>query len=120
MHTGQISYTGAKMSKSLGNLIMISNLSKKYSSNAIRFLLLSHSFQEDWEFFEQDLEAANKKNEEIEIAFKSNLKSNPAILKKFEMLMDNNLDTSKVLDLAYENREFVQAKEILKILGFAY
>lgn len=118
IHTGQISYEGQKMSKSLGNLLMVSELSKKYSSNAIRFLLLSHNYNDDWEFFEKDIEEASRRNQEIEESLNSALKSNPEILKKFEMFMDNNLAVPQVLKLIYDNKDFIEAKEIYKTLGF--
>jgi len=118
IHTGQISYDGEKMSKSLGNLVLVSELSKKYSSNAIRFLLLSHNYSSDWEYFEKDLIKSEQKIEIIEESLKSNLKSDSEILKKFEILMDNNLDVPKVLELVYEKRHYVQSKQILNLLGF--
>ncbi|MCR4305842.1 MAG: cysteine--tRNA ligase, partial [Candidatus Daviesbacteria bacterium] len=71
LHTGQVSYRGEKMSKSKGNLVMVSDLLKKYSPNAIRWLLLSHHWSQPWEYKEEDLIQARKNVEVIEKAIAS-------------------------------------------------
>jgi len=65
MHTAMVMYQAEKMSKSLGNLVMIGDLVKKYSSNAIRFVLLSHHYRMPWEFEEQELKKAELLFKEI-------------------------------------------------------
>lgn len=66
MHTALVHYQGKKMSKSLGNLLMVSDLLKNYSPNALRFLLLSHHYRETWEFHEEKLALAQKNIDFIE------------------------------------------------------
>lgn len=63
MHTGMLRYRGEKMSKSLGNLVMIRDLKKKYSPNAVRICLLSHHYRTEWEFNEEELKKARKIDE---------------------------------------------------------
>lgn len=65
LHTGTVGYRGQKMSKSKGNLVIVSDLLKKYSPNAIRYLLLSHHYREDWEFTESQLDTAEKTTKRI-------------------------------------------------------
>ncbi len=60
IHTAMLKYQGEKMSKSKGNLVMVSDLLKNYSPNAIRYLLLSHYYREDWEFTKSQLDMAEK------------------------------------------------------------
>ena len=48
-HTAMVMCRGEKMSKSLGNLVLVSDLLKKYSPNAIRWMLLSHHYRQVWE-----------------------------------------------------------------------
>ncbi len=60
MHTAMVFCEGKKMSKSLGNMIFISDLIKKYSPNTIRILLLSHHYRNPWNFDEAELEKAEK------------------------------------------------------------
>ena len=54
MHAGMVEYQGEKMSKSLGNLVLASDLLKDYSADAIRLYLFSHHYREPWEF--EDIE----------------------------------------------------------------
>jgi cysteinyl-tRNA synthetase len=55
MHTAMVLYQGEKMSKSLGNLVLVSDLLKKYDPFVIRWTLLSHHYRDPWEFREEEL-----------------------------------------------------------------
>lgn len=133
MHTGIISYEGEKMSKSLGNLIMVSDLLAKYSPNAIRWFLLAHHYREDWVFDYKELNNASKVVSEIEKALnkkQTDSKNNADYIKQFELFMDDDIDTSKVLNLIYEISQNINLektisrntlenfKNFLEILGF--
>jgi L-cysteine:1D-myo-inositol 2-amino-2-deoxy-alpha-D-glucopyranoside ligase len=50
MHTGMVRYEGAKMSKSLGNLVVVSDLLNRVPAAAGRLSLLSHRYRTDWSF----------------------------------------------------------------------
>lgn len=59
LHAGLVSYQGEKMSKSLGNLVFVSELiAQGFSPAAIRLQLLSNTWNLDWEWFENDLVAS--------------------------------------------------------------
>ncbi|OQY91752.1 MAG: cysteine--tRNA ligase [Chloroflexi bacterium UTCFX4] len=58
MHTAMVGYQGEKMSKSLGNLVMVSDLLKTYTPDAIRLYLAKHHYRAAWEFTYADLEAS--------------------------------------------------------------
>jgi len=124
MHTGIISYEGEKMSKSLGNLIMVSELLKKYSSNAIRWVLLSHHYKEDWEFDYSEIEEAQGRILEIEKTLSKKLidnKNDTDYIKQFELFMDDDLNTPKALDLIYKISQNINSgglRKLLEILGF--
>jgi cysteinyl-tRNA synthetase len=94
-------FEGEKMSKSLGNMVMVSDLSKKYSANAIRFLLLSHHYKEPWEFDYSEIEEVQKKISMIEkiLDKKSDEEADISLLNEFESFLDDDLDTPKALDL---------------------
>jgi L-cysteine:1D-myo-inositol 2-amino-2-deoxy-alpha-D-glucopyranoside ligase len=50
-HSGMVAYQGAKMSKSLGNLVFVSRLrSLGVDPMAIRMALLAHHYRSDWEW----------------------------------------------------------------------
>jgi L-cysteine:1D-myo-inositol 2-amino-2-deoxy-alpha-D-glucopyranoside ligase len=56
LHAGLVSYQGEKMSKSLGNLVFVSDLMEmNFSAAAIRAHLLSQVWYQDWEWIESDL-----------------------------------------------------------------
>lgn len=60
MHTGMLKYKGEKMSKSLGNLVLVSDLKKRYSANAVRLYFLSHHYRSSFEFFARDMDHAER------------------------------------------------------------
>jgi L-cysteine:1D-myo-inositol 2-amino-2-deoxy-alpha-D-glucopyranoside ligase len=50
MHTALISKDGAKMSKSLGNLVFVDKLRTEYDPMAIRLALIEHHYRTEWEW----------------------------------------------------------------------
>jgi L-cysteine:1D-myo-inositol 2-amino-2-deoxy-alpha-D-glucopyranoside ligase len=50
MHSGMVRYQGRKMSKSLGNLVVVRQLLERLSPAAARLALVSHHYRGDWEF----------------------------------------------------------------------
>jgi L-cysteine:1D-myo-inositol 2-amino-2-deoxy-alpha-D-glucopyranoside ligase len=58
MHTGMLRYHGEKMSKSLGNLVLVRDLLTSWPPDAIRYYLVSHQYREELDFHETDLESA--------------------------------------------------------------
>ena len=50
VHTGMVRYNGRKMSKSLGNLVKVSQALQRAPAAAIRLYLVSHRYGRDWEF----------------------------------------------------------------------
>ncbi|PPG89832.1 cysteine--1-D-myo-inosityl 2-amino-2-deoxy-alpha-D-glucopyranoside ligase [Rathayibacter sp. AY1F3] len=58
-HAGMVAYQGEKMSKSLGNLVLVSRLrSEGADPRAIRLALLAHHYRSDWEWLPEDLPSA--------------------------------------------------------------
>ncbi len=55
LHTGMVYYQGAKMSKSLGNLVMVGSLLDSYPADALRLYLHSHHYRAAWEYDAQEL-----------------------------------------------------------------
>lgn len=56
VHTAMVEYQGEKMSKSLGNLVIIRDLLQTYSADAIRLYLFSHHYRTPWEFQDDELD----------------------------------------------------------------
>ncbi|WFP15344.1 cysteine--1-D-myo-inosityl 2-amino-2-deoxy-alpha-D-glucopyranoside ligase [Citricoccus muralis] len=64
LHAGMVGLDGVKMSKSLGNLVLVSQLRRRgVEPVAIRALLLSHHYRTDWSFTEEELGQAQARVE---------------------------------------------------------
>jgi L-cysteine:1D-myo-inositol 2-amino-2-deoxy-alpha-D-glucopyranoside ligase len=50
MHTGMVRYEGHKMSKSLGNLVLVPQTLERAPAAAVRLYLASHRYRNDWTF----------------------------------------------------------------------
>ncbi len=59
VHAGMVGFEGEKMSKSKGNLVLVSKLrAAGQDPMAIRLALLAHHYREDWEWFDEAIVAA--------------------------------------------------------------
>jgi L-cysteine:1D-myo-inositol 2-amino-2-deoxy-alpha-D-glucopyranoside ligase len=62
VHSGMVGLDGEKMSKSRGNLVFVSKLLESDADPmAIRLLLLSHRYRDDWSYTDADLSAATER-----------------------------------------------------------
>ncbi|MEO8252479.1 MAG: cysteine--tRNA ligase [Chloroflexota bacterium] len=109
MHVGMLRYQDEKMSKSLGNLVLVRDLLHSYSGDAIRLYMVSHHYRGELEFHEADLEAAAidaaqlrsaslvaEQIEPLAPAAADPRTLSPAVAEhraRFLMAMDNDLDT---------------------------
>ena len=50
MHQAMVRMDGEKMSKSLGNLVFVSDLLKEFDPRAVRLAVLAHHYRESWEW----------------------------------------------------------------------
>ncbi len=133
LHTSMVRFEGEKMSKSLGNLVMVEELLKTYSPNAIRYLLLSHHYRETWEYKAEEMEKAAEKMKIIESALSHNLekgemKNEGSI--EFTDALDDDLNTPLALtiidkfaqdttsDASFANQKTL--REMCLLLGFTF
>ncbi|NEM90060.1 cysteine--1-D-myo-inosityl 2-amino-2-deoxy-alpha-D-glucopyranoside ligase [Galbitalea soli] len=64
VHTGMVAYHGEKMSKSLGNLVRVSELrADNGDARAIRLVVLAQHYRSDWEYTEELLAHARHRLE---------------------------------------------------------
>jgi L-cysteine:1D-myo-inositol 2-amino-2-deoxy-alpha-D-glucopyranoside ligase len=62
VHAGMVGYDGSKMSKSLGNLVLVSKLrADGVDPGAVRLALLAHHYRSDWEWTDVGLKAAQER-----------------------------------------------------------
>jgi L-cysteine:1D-myo-inositol 2-amino-2-deoxy-alpha-D-glucopyranoside ligase len=58
-HSGMVAYQGEKMSKSLGNLVKVSELvGAGHDARAVRLAITAHHWRSDWEWLDGDLSDA--------------------------------------------------------------
>lgn len=124
IHNAPVSYQGKKMSKSLGNLIMVSELLKKYSPNVIRWYLFSHHYRQPFEYFEKDITRADNQFSEIINYINQNSYTglDKNIFNEFIRLLEDDLNTPLALDVIIEsvkNKKSIAAiRKCLSLLGF--
>ncbi len=58
VHAPMVEYQGTKMSKSLGNLVFISELVKEWDPMAVRLAILDHPYRRDWVWHDELLAEA--------------------------------------------------------------
>jgi len=68
MHNGMIQINREKMSKSLGNIIVVSEALERWSSEAVRLFFLSHHYRNPADFSEEIMDEAEAALERIYIA----------------------------------------------------
>jgi L-cysteine:1D-myo-inositol 2-amino-2-deoxy-alpha-D-glucopyranoside ligase len=56
LHSPMVNYEGEKMSKSLGNLVFVSDLLKTADPRAIRLALMRHHYRHSFDWYDTDLE----------------------------------------------------------------
>jgi L-cysteine:1D-myo-inositol 2-amino-2-deoxy-alpha-D-glucopyranoside ligase len=67
MHTGLVRYEGRKMSKSLGNLVLVGQAVERAPAAAVRLYLASHRYGRDWEFRWSGLDHAARLVERVRV-----------------------------------------------------
>lgn len=57
MHSGMVEYGDEKMSKSLGNLVLVSDILETYHPDALRLYLVSNHYRSSWEYRDAEIDA---------------------------------------------------------------
>lgn len=63
MHQAMVRKDGEKMSKSLGNLVFVSDVLEEWEPMVLRLLLVSHHYRESWEWDPRELDEAAERLE---------------------------------------------------------
>ena len=56
VHAAMVGYNGDKMSKSLGNLVLVSNTLENYTADATRLYLFSNHYRTPWTFEDEEMD----------------------------------------------------------------
>jgi L-cysteine:1D-myo-inositol 2-amino-2-deoxy-alpha-D-glucopyranoside ligase len=120
LHSGMVGLDGEKMSKSLGNLVFVSDLLERYEPIAIRRYLLSNHYRSDWSFDERamaDAATAAKRWEEAAVG----AGEDESLRAAFHEAMANDLDTPEavaILDKMAVRGAGTTLRRCAHVLGF--
>lgn len=121
IHNGLIKIDGQKMSKSLGNSIILEDLMKKYNPEVVKFALLKNSYRSDLnvtdEVFaqaEKHLYSFHKVLKEIEDNFELTNQINTEYENQVDEAMRDDFNTPKALSYLFEIFKNMQKKIIEK------
>ncbi len=116
-HNGLIKVNGQKMSKSLGNSLLLEDLLKKYTNEAVKFALLQNNYRNDINITDGLFPEAEKHLTEfykvikaVEDKFGKGEAGNPAIDEKFNSDMDEDFNTALALSELFGLFKKISAK----------
>ena len=92
MHVGMVRLGGQKMSKSLGNLVFVTDLLTRWDPAAVRLAILSHHYRQSWEWDDDVMPAAQARVERWRKAG-----AGEAGAAAVQDALDDDLDTSAAL-----------------------
>jgi L-cysteine:1D-myo-inositol 2-amino-2-deoxy-alpha-D-glucopyranoside ligase len=92
MHAALVWKDGAKMSKSLGNLVFVSELRKEWDPRAIRLMILEHHYRHEWEWSDDSMPIATAR-----LARWADAGDGDGGLDEVRAALDDDLDTPSAL-----------------------
>jgi L-cysteine:1D-myo-inositol 2-amino-2-deoxy-alpha-D-glucopyranoside ligase len=126
MHTGMVRYDGHKMSKSLGNLVKVSQALQRAPAAAIRLYLVSHRYEQDWSFEWAGLARFSRLVERLRRLLADDARSGSpntapgrGLLAEFDAALADDLDTPRAmraLRAALAQKDAAAVREMMAIL----
>ncbi len=99
MHSAMVSYDGEKMSKSLGNLVFVSDLLRVADPRAIRLALMRHHYRAGFEWHDTDLDEGTALLHRLLAAAGRPAGPDPApFAKRVRLALDADLDSPRALE----------------------
>jgi L-cysteine:1D-myo-inositol 2-amino-2-deoxy-alpha-D-glucopyranoside ligase len=94
LHVGLVGLDGTKMSKSLGNLVFVSQLTQHAEPAAVRLAMLDQHYRHDWEWREELLSRAQSRL----ATWRSTLNGRPSsVLQEVRDALDDDLNCPAAL-----------------------
>jgi len=101
LNVGVVTVGGAKMAKSTGNLVLVSDVLAHYSAAAVRLLLLDRAWAETWDYVPADLDVAAQRLEMLQ-AVAGRPDNSVAAVDAVRAALADNLDVPSAIAIAEE------------------
>ena len=99
MHSEMVSYEGEKMSKSLGNLVFVSDLLKHADARAVRLALMHHHYRSGFEWYDAEIEEGSALLHRLLAAAERTDGPDPRpFAGRVRAALDDDLDAPRALD----------------------
>ena len=116
MHVAMVFMDGAKMSKSLGNLVFVDALRKLWDPRAIRLAIINNHYRFEWEWDETHMPLALERLQAWQESV--NFPQDPSTLEAVRAHLDNDLDTPRALQSIDEAvRQGLGCRDAAALLG---
>lgn len=122
LNAGTVCVAGAKMAKSAGNLVLVTDLLRDYPAAAVRLLILDRRWDRDWDYEPGDLDAAAARLERLQAAAGRPERGSPvghgnAAVAAIRAALADDLDVSAALDVAEDEQGGQAARSLGSLLG---
>jgi len=118
LHAGTVTIAGAKMAKSVGNLVLLEELLAGHPAAAVRLMILDRPWAESWDYQPGLLDVAMARLEDLYQAAGRTAASDPAAVDEMRRLLATELDVPAALDLAIETGGG-PARTLASVLGLS-
>ena len=116
MHVAMVFMDGAKMSKSLGNLVFVDALRKLWDPRAIRLAIINNHYRFEWEWDDTHMPLALERLQAWQESV--NYPQDPSTLEAVRSHLDNDLDTPGALQSIDEAvRQGLNGRDAAALLG---
>jgi cysteinyl-tRNA synthetase len=118
MRVGIVSIGGHKMAKSVGNLVLVSDLLRDHSPAAVRLLLLSRRWAEGWDFDPGEFDEIERRLDALYAvsAIPDEAKNNSSAEDAVLTALRDDLDVPTAVEIALESGG-AAARAVVEILG---
>jgi len=131
MHVGRLNFGDAKMSKSLGNVILVKDLLESYEYQSFRLLLLSHHYRQPIQYSDDLMKQYDNEWQRIKRAMKQafldisvnnhrTIELNEPALASFRTQMDDDFNAANALTVIYEQLKSMNRSKEVKEIAMYY
>ncbi|MBM7452895.1 cysteinyl-tRNA synthetase [Acholeplasma morum] len=131
MHVGRLNFGDQKMSKSVGNIILVKDLLESYEYQSYRLLLLSHHYRQPINYTDELMKQFDNEWQRIKRAMKqafleisvnkhNQVDLNLEALEQFKSAMDDDFNVANALSVIYEQLKNMNRSKDVKEIAIGY